>query len=147
MCWWKWRLTHDVWWSPFSISHFPPPPLSRSASMKTTQGGRGESSHRAWSRVGHPTLEGHPLIVGSVPVSVGAQKHPPDVHHAVQTHRRAFEDVTVGGEIQRGLNGTVQNRPESEDIRATPQDKTVLPSPPDGKHVCRSRRYRTVQNV
>ena len=73
--------------------------------------GGGESSHRAWSRVGHPALERHPLVVGSVAVGVGAQEHPPDVHHAVQTHRRAFEDVAEGEITERAQrHGTKQTR-------------------------------------
>lgn len=43
-------------------------------------------THGARARVGHPPLERHPLVVGSISVGVGTQEHPPDVGHVVHTH-------------------------------------------------------------
>lgn len=47
----------------------------------------------AWPRVGNPSLEGDPLVVWSISMSVRTQKHPPNVCHVVHTHSWAFEDV------------------------------------------------------
>lgn len=44
-------------------------------------------------RVGNPSLEGDPLVVWSISMSVRTQKHPPNVRHVVYTHSWAFEDV------------------------------------------------------
>ena len=52
-------------------------------------------THSAGARVGHPPLEGHPLVVGSVSVGVGAKENPPDVGHVVHADGRAFKDVTA----------------------------------------------------
>lgn len=38
------------------------------------------------TRVGHPPLERHPLVVGSISVGVGAKENPPDVCHVVHAH-------------------------------------------------------------
>lgn len=53
------------------------------------------------ARVGHPPLEGHPLVVGSISVGIGTQENPPDVCHVVHTHCWAFKYVTVEGEKKK----------------------------------------------
>lgn len=43
-------------------------------------------AYSARPRVGDPSLEGDPLVVWSISMSVRTQKHPPNVCHVVHTH-------------------------------------------------------------
>lgn len=58
-------------------------------------------THGARAGIGHPPLERHPLVVGSVSVGVGPQENPPDVCHVVHAYRRAFKDVTAEKEGEK----------------------------------------------
>lgn len=68
-------------------------------------------THSARSGVGHPPLEGHPLVVGSVSVGVGSQEDPADVCHVVHTHRRTLKDVAAKGRRRKKKGQEVSEAP------------------------------------
>lgn len=63
-----------------------------------------KATYSSWPWIRDSSLIRHPLIVGTISVSIWAKEHSPHVTHAIHAHRRALEDVARREEKENWLD-------------------------------------------